>query len=1000
MMRVLFWKEYREHRSIWLAMLVLSAMILFALFELLDPPGEISSHSQKPEFIAGVAMALSAIYGLVCGSIMLAGERESGSIGFLDSLSASRSSVWWVKLIAGGSLTLAQALGVGGLAFALGGGLFPLPFPLPHLAWLGILVTYCLGAFAWGMLGSSLWRSVVLAAVAGLILSVVLTTLIAIVEMFLLSLVISSSVMEKNDFLGILVAAVPAFLALASSGVIFCWVDLDRRASQVRQVGTGQTIKWFPSWRVLLWLAFRQGWMVLLVLVIVGFILGLMVPFNEMAMLIWPAVTMVIGVLCGIGVFAGEQASGSFRFLGAQRFPPGRIWLVKSSWWMVMAAVAVLFSLAAFYLRLVLTSDSERHQWHEALKRIQEVRPLVPTGLYVTFWLIGGFCVGQFFSLVWRRSIVAVVVSLFVAAPACVVWFPSMVAGGLHAWQVLCFPIILLATTRISMWAWMAGRLYSPRPAALLAGGGLLALACLVGGLWYRLVEIPDVGEPFDVKAFAAGISGPEPNESRQAIQEALQESQERQIEADSQAPPPKPIRLPQDAQAAPAKPDGDAARPAEPPDVVVEEAQIPVRNYYELIEHVLDGLVPASDPQVGKWLDLVFQGDWMKHLSEAVQLPLAVFTDPRTANLASDGKIEHSASQTARAILARALQLQSQKKNAEALDHIKTVLALSRHLRHKAGTYYYLSGLTIEKLAIEALNQWVHDLGDQPQLLRRAIDELTRHAAAVPPNDSLKADYLITLNNLNIIDFRYAFVTPDIARGKERPVILDVLESAWLMPWEKNRVDRLSNLLFSGWMRGVEAEYSQLREQQFDPNQKRESHAWLALKNWLPPQTGRAAFWTREKLCDFIDQSVLRNFGFLRYGPVNVRVYSYLREAVLQGTRLQLALMLYEYEEKKPAPSLEALVPRYLPELPKDPFSGQSFHYRVSAGELISQTYNTEPIRVPAGQGILWSVGLDGQDNGGTKQGVPSSSMDPSVWNRGELDLIFLVPQWSPAKK
>jgi len=300
-----------------------------------------------------------------------------------------------------------------------------------------------------------------------------------------------------------------------------------------------------------------------------------------------------------------------------------------------------------------------------------------------------------------------------------------MIAGGLHAWQVLCFPIILLATTRISMWAWMAGGLYSPRPAVLLAGSGLLALACLVGSLWYRLVEIPDVGEPFDVKAFAAGIPGPEHNESRQAIQEALQESQERQIAADSQAPPPKPIRLPQDAQPAPAKTHGDAARPAGPPDIVVEEAQIPIRNYYELIEHVLDGLVPASDPQVGKWLDLVFQGDWMKHLSEAVQLPLAVFTDPCTANLASNGKIEHSASQTARAILARALQLQSQKKNAEALDHIQTVLALSRHLRHKAGTYYYLSGLTIEKLAIEALDQWVHDLGHQPQLLRRAAEEL-----------------------------------------------------------------------------------------------------------------------------------------------------------------------------------------------------------------------------------------------------------------------------------
>jgi hypothetical protein len=97
------------------------------------------------------------------------------------------------------------------------------------------------------------------------------------------------------------------------------------------------------------------------------------------------------------------------------------------------------------------------------------------------------------------------------------------------------------------------------------------------------------------------------------------------------------------------------------------------------------------------------------------------------------------------------------------------------------------------------------------------------------------------------------------------------------------------------------------------------------------------------------------------------------------------------------PAPNLQALIPRYLPELPLDPFSGKSFHYRVSAGETIFNNvgFPEEKIRVPAGQGIVWSVGPDGQDNGGTKQEARSPPLDPATSKQYGLDLIFLVPQW-----
>ncbi len=196
MMRVLLWKEYREHRSIWLAMAALSALILLALFALLDPPGAIPPHSDKGEIIAGVGGSLLIIYGFVCGSIMLAGEYESGSVRFLDALTGSRSRVWWAKTLAGTGLVLSQALCVCALIFGLGARMGSLPV----MAGLGILIAVCLGTFAWGMLGSSLCRSVVMAAAMALLLFIFLGTFSGLAFAFLLDIACRWSVIRDDDF--------------------------------------------------------------------------------------------------------------------------------------------------------------------------------------------------------------------------------------------------------------------------------------------------------------------------------------------------------------------------------------------------------------------------------------------------------------------------------------------------------------------------------------------------------------------------------------------------------------------------------------------------------------------------------------------------------------------------------------------------------------------------------------------------------------------------------
>src|SRR5205807_9322079 len=92
-----------------------------------------------------------------------------------------------------------------------------------------------------------------------------------------------------------------------------------------------------------------------------------------------------------------------------------------------------------------------------------------------------------------------------------------------------------------------------------------------------------------------------------------------------------------------------------------------------------------------------------------------------------------------------------------------------------------------------------------------------------------------------------------------------------------------------------------------------------------------------------------------------------------LHAARLTVALALYRLEQGKAAKSLQELVPKYLSELPTDPYSGQPFRYRVSAGEHIEGLG-----RVLPGQGIVWSTGPDRTDHGGRQHGAAVPDDDP----------------------
>jgi hypothetical protein len=312
------------------------------------------------------------------------------------------------------------------------------------------------------------------------------------------------------------------------------------------------------------------------------------------------------------------------------------------------------------------------------------------------------------------------------------------------------------------------------------------------------------------------------------------------------------------------------------------------------------------------------------------------------------------------------------------------------------------LWGLAAEGHALNGLDRWLERLGPDPVLLRRAIDELTQHENSLPPfSDSMKMEYVKILNL-----FHASKVDSDPFDLEMRVVLGDSifkpesqLAVIWQVPWERKRMERIMNLLFAGWLRASNVHYSRILEQDSQDSDSL-PRSWLG--EWFPPANGPGSALTPDDAAKFTWLWPVRGIGMHarhrdRHGWT----------CNLRATRLKLILALYQFEQKKPAPNLEALVPQYMSDVPIDPYSGGPFHYRVSKGENITEQFfdegrfhfSHEPkerIRhIPAGQGILWNVGLDGVDNGGAKHGV---SLDTSEWISGGLDQIFIVPKWPKA--
>jgi hypothetical protein len=94
MMRTLLWKEYREHRAVWLLLALIAFLVFGGLNEVIRLQGR---GLFSPDDLALFAIALVSMYGTALGALLIAHEREQGTLPFLDGLARQRLPLWATK---------------------------------------------------------------------------------------------------------------------------------------------------------------------------------------------------------------------------------------------------------------------------------------------------------------------------------------------------------------------------------------------------------------------------------------------------------------------------------------------------------------------------------------------------------------------------------------------------------------------------------------------------------------------------------------------------------------------------------------------------------------------------------------------------------------------------------------------------------------------------------------------------------------------------------------
>lgn len=326
-------------------------------------------------------------------------------------------------------------------------------------------------------------------------------------------------------------------------------------------------------------------------------------------------------------------------------------------------------------------------------------------------------------------------------------------------------------------------------------------------------------------------------------------------------------------------------------------------------------------------------------------------FQDPEVAdpkNISPNMKIMsmYSAREIAKISSIKAANLTKRGKIQEALDESIKVVKIGYEIQNSQGMLiHYLVGIAIEKSGFDRIQQIIQSTNLSPEVLilySKKINSFKNHTEGL--KNAFKAEY----TNITYTTDNFLSLSPeDMESMGITQTQLDSIKQGGYYYFRPNMTKALYADLARAWIKDTDCS-SNTSEVELLINRY-----GLKLENPIPIVPVIKLFFTENAIGKILFQIVGTSFSSVTVKACNENLNS-------SATQTLMALKAYKFQTGSYPPTLEALITTYFPELPKDP-------------------YTNLPLKYSLDKKIIYSVGLDRKDDGGSQGDDWTKMPDPT---------------------
>lgn len=327
------------------------------------------------------------------------------------------------------------------------------------------------------------------------------------------------------------------------------------------------------------------------------------------------------------------------------------------------------------------------------------------------------------------------------------------------------------------------------------------------------------------------------------------------------------------------------------------------------------------------------------EYLEKAAECDYSIppgWEDPKTISAASSIPSLREVRDVARLNSIRATYFFKSEKEENAFSEIFRIIKVGHLIQDSRNLLSYLLGMQIKEMGFQRLRELSSETTLSPEILKNYSEELKSFQANQEGlKNAFKMEYITAANHLEAIGAGLFGKPSKEDLEMLRALEIDIEEFPFLVRgviklnylYKPNQTKRLFAEHFRSEIEKVDKNYNQIKFFEIETLVPHSRIKMLLTENIIGKQI-------RDMVAISLEGILLRR---------------YEEDFSARGTQLLMAIKAYKTEKGELPFALEELVPEYISEVPEDPFNGK-------------------PIRYSAEKKIIYSVGQNLQDEGGSE--------------------------------